>query len=119
MIKGFAFLAIAVLANLLTNFSLKTAVRGLDTSSVGSVVKGLLTSPWAWIGGLGGVLLLASFMAAIRTLPLSVAYPVLTALVIVAMTFIEWRFQNVDLGLWKLIGLALVIAGIALVSNNA
>lgn len=119
MMTGFAFLLVAVVANLVTNFSLKAAMRGLDTSSVSSVITGLLNSPWAWLGGFGGMLLLGSFMAAIRVLPLSIAYPALTALAIVVMAFIEWRFQNVDLSLWKLVGLGLIISGIALVTANA
>ena len=118
MIKSFAFLLVAVAANLATNFSLKAAVRGLDAGSVWSVVLGLLGSPWTWIGGASGALLLASFMTAIRTLPLSVAYPMLTALVIVAMAMIEWRFQGVSMGMWKIVGLGMTIAGIALVTAN-
>lgn len=118
MIKGFAFLIVAVVANLVTNFSLKAAVRSLDTSSVGSVVLGLLSSPWAWIGGLSGFVLLGSFMAAIRLLPLSVAYPVLTAIAIVVMAGMEWWFQGVHIGLWKGLGLVMVIVGITLVSAN-
>jgi len=118
MTTGFAFLLVAVVANLVTNFSLKAAMRGLDTSSVGSVIAGLISSPWAWLGGFGGIVLLGSFMAAIRVLPLSIAYPVLTALAIVVMALIEWRFQNVDLSLWKLAGLGLIISGISLVTAN-
>lgn len=119
MINGLAFLLVAIAANLATNFSLKAAVRGLDTSSAKTIIAGLLTSPWTWIGGISGVLLLGSFMAAIRTLPLSVAYPVLTALVIVSMTGLEWWFQGVSLGIWKAFGLGLVIVGIALVTTHA
>lgn len=119
MITGFVFLGVAVVANLATNFSLKAAMRDLDTSSVQAVLLGLVSSPWAWIGGMSGLLLLGFFMAAIRVLPLSVVYPVLTALAIVAMTGIEWWFQGVPVGLWKSVGLVLVIVGIALVSAHA
>lgn len=116
--KGFIFLVVAVVANLSTNFSLKAAVRDLDTSSIGAIFLGLLTSPWAWLGGISGMLLLGSFMAAIRTLPLSIAYPVLTALAIIVMAGIEWWFQGVSFSIWKVLGLTLMIAGIALVTAN-
>lgn len=116
--KGFVFLAVAVVANLSTNFSLKAAVRDLDTSSFATIFLGLVSSPWAWLGGVSGLLLLGAFMAAIRTLPLSVAYPVLTALAIIVMAGIEWWFQGVSFNLWKVSGLILMIAGIALVTAN-
>lgn len=107
------------MANISTNFSLKTAVQGLDTTSLKTIASGLLTSPWAWLGGISGFVLLGSFMAAIRTLPLSIAYPVLTAMAIIVMATAEWWFQGISLGFGKIAGLAFIVAGIALVTLNA
>lgn len=119
MINGFAFLALAVVANISTNFSLKAAVQDLDTRSLQTIALGLLTSPWAWVGGISGFVLLGSFMAAIRTIPLSIAYPTLTAIAVIIMAVAEWWFQDISLGFGKVIGLGFVVAGIALVTMNA
>lgn len=116
---GLSFLMAAVVANLVTNFALKSAVRSVDTTSLMTILGGLLRSPWAWCGLLSAGLLLASFMAAIRTLPLSTAYPILTALAIVIMTLIEWQYQGVHINLAKVAGIALTILGVSLVAANA
>ncbi len=109
----------AIVANIVTNFALKTAVRGVDTTSILTIFGGLIKSPWAWCGMLGASVLLVSFMGAIRTLPLSTAYPILTALAILTMTIIEWGFQGVSIGPLKIVGLTLTILGVgALVANG-
>lgn len=117
--QGLGFLMVAVIANLTTNFTLKAAVRDLDTTSFVTVLSGLVRSPWAWSGGLSAAILLVFFMAAIRSLPLSTAYPILTALAIVSMTLIEWQFQGVSIAPAKVAGLALIILGVALVAGHA
>ena len=117
--QGLTLLMVAVVANLTTNFALKAAVRDLDTTSLATILGGLLRSYWAWGGFLSAAVLLVSFMGAIRSLPLSTAYPILTALAIVTMTFIEWQYQGVAISPLKVAGLALIILGVALVAGNA
>ena len=92
---GWIFLGVAVIANVVTNFSLRAAVRSLDLTSVQSAVVGLIQSPAAWIGGVGAVTLLLSFMAAIRMLALSTSYAILTALAICLIAVIEGAFFGV------------------------
>lgn len=116
--RPFAWLLLAVAANLVANFGLKAAIRATDTSSPAALVLGLLKSPWLYLGLLGAAALLASFMAAIRVLPLSTAYPLLTALAIVTMAVIEWAFQGVALGPVKMLGIALTVLGVALIAAH-
>ena len=97
--NGWSFVALAVTANVVTNFSLKIAVRKIETGSPGQIVLGLIKTPYTWIGLFGAAVLLVSFMAAIRTLPLSSAYSALTALAIASITFIEWWGQGEPMSL--------------------
>lgn len=116
--NGWYFLLLAVVANIATNFSLKTAVRAADTTSIKTVISSLITSPFAWMGLFFAGVLLTSFMVAIRLLPLSTAYAVLTALAIASMTLIEGLYQGESIGMVKVAGLVLVVIGVTLVTSN-
>ena len=117
--NGWIFVALAVTANVVTNFSLKIAVRKIETGSPGQIVLGLIKTPYTWIGLFGAAVLLVSFMAAIRTLPLSSAYSALTALAIASITFIEWWGQGEPMALVKIAGLAMAIGGVILIATNS
>ncbi len=116
--SGWIFLGIAVVANVVTNFSLRSAVRSMDLTSLHSAVLSLIQSPAAWIGGIGAVTLLLSFMAAIRVLALSTSYMILTAMAICLIALIESAIFGEAFSAQKLAGLGLAIAGVALVATS-
>ena len=116
--SGWLFLGIAVIANIITNFSLRAAVRSLNLTSPYSIILGLIQSPTAWIGGVGAVMLLISFMAAIRVLSLSTSYAILTALAICLIAIIESAVFGETVSAQKLAGLGLAITGVALVATS-
>ncbi|MEM9579989.1 MAG: hypothetical protein AAF891_04825 [Pseudomonadota bacterium] len=116
--NGWIFVALAVTANVVTNFSLKIAVRKVETGSVGTILLSLAKTPYVWIGLAGAAVLLVSFMVAIRTLPLSSAYSALTALAIASITFIEWWGQSEPMALAKIVGLVLAVGGVVLIAAN-
>lgn len=102
-----------------TNFSLKFAVRSIETTSFQTILLGLVKSPFTWLGFIGAATLLLSFMGAIRTLPLSSAYAVLTALAIATITTIEWWFQAEPMSTVKIAGLLLAVTGVAMIASGA
>lgn len=116
--NGWIFVALAVTANVVTNFSLKIAVRKVETGSASTILLSLIKTPYTWVGLAAAAVLLVSFMVAIRTLPLSSAYSALTALAIASITFIEWWGQGEPMALAKIVGLVLVVGGVVLVTAN-
>lgn len=112
-------LCVAVLANIVSNVSLRRAVRDVDTQSAFSIATGLLTSPAAWLGIASAGLLLAAYMTAIRSLPLSMCYAAVTVLAMAGLTAWGGLTGTEVITPLRLLGLALVVAGICLVVVSA
>ena len=75
-----------------------------------------LTSGWTWLSIVFTVLSFFSWMAAIRVLPLGVAFP-LTNAVQVLVPVSCWLFLGEGISVWRWCGIALVIAGLMVVAK--
>lgn len=105
------FIAAAILANAVTNISLRAAARSVDTSSAKTIAIGLATSPFAWLGVVSGFVLLGTYMAAIRVLPLSVSYAIVTIMSMVALTIWGGLTGTESPNAMRIAGMFLIILG--------
>ena len=112
------FIALAVAANVACNIMLKKAMSGLAGAAGLDLAKQALASPWFWGGAVSGGVLLLSYLLAIRTLDLSVSYAVVTSAALIGITLCAMLFLGEAATAPKLLGVALVIAGIILISRS-
>jgi multidrug transporter EmrE-like cation transporter len=111
-------LALAVAANIGANTSLKIAVASLSPHADESLPVQLLRNGYLWIGLALAAALLVSYLVAIRHIPMSVAYLALSALAMIGLVMVDSTFFGLKLGILNLMGIGLVIAGLALVTRG-
>lgn len=105
---------IAATANVCLNLSLMQLGRNFDPSSLGDALATVTLSPWMWLSALSGTVLLAAFVAAVRTYSLSMTYIGVTALAMVALTAIGMAFRYEAISPARIAGLAMIVAGLIL-----
>lgn len=110
-------LALCVIGNVCANAGFKRLVQSVEPEFSLRTLVDVVTSPWLWLGGLGSLLLLGSYLYAIRTLPLGVAYPIATSLGTVAVATMGILMFSEPLKLTNMAGIALVICGVLLISQ--
>lgn len=103
---------IAAGANILLNLCLRQTGRSISTESLGSIITGLILSPWAWASCLCAGVLLTAFVAAIRVYSLSLTYAAVTAIAMVGLTAVSVALQIETINLARVLGLALIVSGI-------
>ncbi|MEM7364913.1 MAG: SMR family transporter [Pseudomonadota bacterium] len=113
---AWVFVVIAVVANVATNLLLKKAMTSM--SGEGSLVLEALSSPWLWGGILAGLVLLGSYLMAIRELDLSISYAVVTAAALIGVTLMSALLFEESLTAMKGVGVVLIIVGIAALSQS-
>ncbi len=111
-------LGMGVVANVVAQLLLKSTMRGYDVFGSGGLSKGVLgifAKPLFWLSlacyGLGFMF----YTVALSRLELSKAYPVSSAAAVVMIAAISLLFFRESPDASKLVGLALLIAGIFLV----
>ncbi|MEO1137362.1 MAG: hypothetical protein AAFW68_12280 [Pseudomonadota bacterium] len=114
--SAWGFIAAAVLANIATNVMLKKLMAGASNASGIPLVIELVTSWWFWGAAISGVVLVGGYLLAIRTLDLSVSYSIVTASALIGISIASALLLGESLTLVKLAGIALIIAGIYLIS---
>ena len=107
-------LLLAVAANIGANAAFKTAVASVSAGAAASAPLQLLRSGYLWIGLTLAAVLLVSFLVALRQIPVSVAYLAISALATVGLVVVDSALFGLKLGLHNVLGMALVIAGLAL-----
>ena len=105
-------LAIAVLANVVANVSLKLAVRTAFAESTEHPVIGILVQSWTWIGVCAAIILLGSYFVAIRDIGLGVSYAIVTSLALVLITIAAAFVFQQRLTLTIFVGMGLIALGI-------
>lgn len=108
-------LVLAVVANIGSNAALKRAVASLSPDAAEGPVVQLLRNGYLWIGLTLAAVLLISYLAVIRHFPISVAYLTVTALAMVGLVVVDATFFGLKLGVLNLLGIGLVMVGLALV----
>lgn len=109
-------LGAAVVANVTANLSLHRAVTVVDARLSLKTALDLLTTPWSWLGGASCLVLIIAYLMAIRTLPLSVSYATVTTLAMALLLAVGVLSGTESLTLARGAGLALVMAGVALLT---
>ncbi len=118
MTKYWIALFVAVAANVFANVALKIGMREVDVSADWRTIPALIANPWLWVGGSLAGILLGSYLLAIKGIPLSIAYPVVTGLAMVGIAIASAWFLGESLGVSKLMGVCFVIFGVYLLSNG-
>jgi len=111
------FILVAVAANVATNASLKLAAKSIQGETVAAKLWSVLFTPYFWIGCAAGGVLVGSYMLALRALPVSTAYILVTSLAVVGLYLVDNLFFGTALSWKNLAGAALVLLGVALVSQ--
>ena len=115
------FTVIVVLSNVLGNSFLSRGLRGvgeLISLSPLPYVKALLFNPWVALGASLLILWLLSHMALLSWADLSYVLPV-TAIGYVLVALAAKIFLHEHVSPWRWAGIALIVAGVTLVSQTA
>ncbi|MEM1025618.1 MAG: SMR family transporter [Myxococcota bacterium] len=115
---AWVFLAVAIVANVLTNVALKRAAQSVEVFSFPGVLSDLITSHWMWVGFVSALVLVGCYMMAIRSLPLSVGYVSVTSMAMVGITLVGVLSGSEVLSVPRIIGICLVLAGVVLVGSS-
>ena len=109
----------AVLANTIANIAFKKAMTSMSLEpGIFSVAK-LAIDPWMWLGAASACVLLGSYLYALRGIQLSVAYPAVTGLAMLAITLLGVILLNESVSVQKLIAMTLIIVGVVLLKLGA
>lgn len=123
MTSGKAFywgaLVVAVIANVTANTALKIAMASISPDSDKGVALQVLGTASFWVGLFFCGILLVSYLAAIRSLPVSVAYVLVTSLAMVGLVIVERILLGVPLETARILGMGLAICGVWLMTRGA
>jgi multidrug transporter EmrE-like cation transporter len=118
--QGIYFVLISVLFNVAGQFSLKIAMNKFGAieinNSIITVFSKIIIHPNVILGFTFYIISAISWIIALSKLELSHAYPMLSIGYVLVM-FISYFFLNESLGLHKILGTLLIIAGIFLISR--
>ena len=117
-IASWIALVLAVAANIGANVAWKSAVASLSPHAGESSTLQLLRNGYLWVGLALAAVLLVSYLVAIREIPISVAYLAVSALAMVGLVVVDSTFFGLKLGVHNLLGIGLVIVGLALVMKG-
>ncbi|MEM9724264.1 MAG: SMR family transporter [Pseudomonadota bacterium] len=114
------YLSLAAAANMAANTLLRQAAQGVkDREGPVDIVLGLLGQPVFWLALAAAGALLLAFTMALRTTPVSLAYPVVTAVAIAGLLVVEGVWLGQHLGAVRVLGVALITAGVAAIFLGA
>ena len=117
-------LAVALVCIAATNLLIKAGARAMEAQQAGaslsllSMVKTALTNPWIIAGLLCGILNLAAYTFALRKLPVSFAYPIMTSIsyAIIVCGATIWFSER--LNAWQIVGVGMILAGVWIVASG-
>lgn len=108
---------LCVLGNVTANVGFKRMVETANFEPTVPNAIALIANPWLWVGGGGSLILLGSYLFALRSMPLGVAYPIATSLGTVAVALAGVLLFSESLRATNVIGIALVVTGVLLISR--
>lgn len=111
-------ICIAAAANVFLNLSLRQIGRQINIASAEKFLLSLLSSPWTWLSIAGATVLVAAFVAAVRTYSLSLTYTAVTTLAIFALTVISVTLRYETISTLRVVGLVLIIVGLILCAQD-
>lgn len=111
------FLTIAVLSNVTSNMMFKLAMASFPQERTFETLLRFAFNPYLWIGGTACVLLLGCYLLALRDLGLMMSYVFVISLSMVGISIASSLFLGEALSLRVLMGMALVIGGVTMMST--
>ncbi|MGQ0457181.1 MAG: DMT family transporter [Hyphomicrobium sp.] len=111
-------LTVCVIANIASNIVLKTLSQQAPQSLDMKTAVAIIWNPMLWLALVLTGIVFVSYFLAIRFLPLGAAYPMSTGLTAIGVTIAGSRFFGEPVSLASLAGIALVVAGIAILSRT-
>lgn len=110
-------LALCVVGNVTANIGFKQLMTSISLEPSLATLWSVITSPWAWLGGFGSLLLLGSYLYAIRVLPIGIAYPMATSLGMVGVALAGTFLLGESLRTQAILGIACIMLGIVLIAR--
>jgi multidrug transporter EmrE-like cation transporter len=110
------FLAIA--SSIGANIAVKRAVDGVQLEASWEGVKAVILEPWLWIALSFCGLLFFSYLYAIRGVPLSTAYPVVTSSAMIGVATAGSILFGEAVGLRGMVGIGFVLVGLTLLATK-
>ena len=111
-------LTVAVFANVVANISFKLAVTKAPIGLFEYRIFSFVAQPWTWIGSGAAIVLLLSYLVAIRDLGLGASYAIVTSLALVMVRISAAYVFQERLNLASILGMTLVVLGIAVLVVN-
>lgn len=111
-------LLLAIAGNIGANVAFKKFTNDTEFSGTWASIASSLLHPMLWLGLFLGVMLLGSYLVAIRQIPLSVAYTLATSLSIIGITCAGAFIFGEAVGLRAMLGIGLVIVGVAVITTG-
>ena len=115
--SGWIFVALAVAANVAANFFLKKAATTLSAYAGFELAREALLSPWIWLVGVSGFVLLICYALALRSLELSTAYAAVTSLALVGVLLVSSLTQLEQISIMNGLGVMLIMLGIYFIAK--
>lgn len=107
-------LLVCVAANVCSNIAFKRFILGTPFTLERANLISAALNPWLWLGLVLAVVVLASYLYAIKVVPLAIAYPSVTSLAMVGMAAVSVMVFGDQLSLRTVMGIGLVLAGVLL-----
>ena len=107
----------AVIFNVGANYMFKIGMQSTEIGLSMGALKSMILNVWLWLGGFSAVLLLGSYLYAIKGVPLSSAYPIVTGGAMVGIALVAALSLNEVMAPGKLAGIALVIVGVGMITH--
>lgn len=111
-----AFLMCTV-GNVCSAVGFKRLAQSVPLQADAATLWAAITSPWAWLGLFGGVLFLLSYLFVLRTIPISVAFPIIVSLSTGTIAVAGALLLGEPLGFRAILGLIAITGGVILVSG--
>lgn len=111
-------ITLCVLANISANLCFKRAMAEIGTPLTIGAVKMVITRPWLWLGFLCASVVLASYLYAIRELPVGLAYSIVTSSVVVGTLVCGFLLFNESLAIRSLAGIFFIGVGMVLIASQ-
>lgn len=117
--SSWIYLGLAVIANVSANFFFKTAMASFPHEITFGDLLRFMLNPYLWMGAICCVVLLGSYLMALRQVELAVSYAFVISLSLVGISLLSPLILHEPLRLQAVAGTALVIVGILLITSTS
>ena len=115
----YLILIAGIFSNSVASFLLKLGVSSIDNKSLSGLVFSYLTNVYFVFGGVLYLLAFLLYILALKSFPLNIAHPVLTAGAIGTVSLLSILFLGESFGWKNVIGLIFIISGVIILSKGS